>query len=358
MRRLTAGEVQGNKVGELGLDRNAFDLTSVEAVAASLRRSASHLCPCAATTLVRAVADPLRGLVEETEDVRGRVRETLEALIAHGDLIEHRDIEDPAPSTPILIYAAPPSFVARESGTVILLGVFNPALESIAARIEYTGHLRRLNPDPGEDLGSELQDLGFIDISHQQWLRAPQRETPAQHLAYFDRLLDGAQPSGDVPGLALLDSDRPVRYYPGRWTSVGSLSGRFVARRSQPYGGDLWCYVEMSQGRPERLVDLPLADSRWRGCDEAWRLQMAIDANRGSSQLFRIDSGPGEPYVMKFCSPIPMWARRRLDSVGRPVSSPGCLFAYRLADAELAEEVRFATDVLWLAELKSSPESR
>ena len=149
MRRLTAAEVHGNKVGELGLDRTAFDLISVEAVAASLRRSASYLCPCAATTLVSAVADPLRGLVEEAEDTRGLVRETLEAMIAHGDLIEHRDIEDPAPAAPVLLYASPSSFVARESGAAILLGVSNPALESVAARIEYVGHLRRLNPWPG-----------------------------------------------------------------------------------------------------------------------------------------------------------------------------------------------------------------
>ena len=358
MRRLTAAEVHANKVAELGLDQSAFDLISVESIAASLRRSASFLCPCAATTLVRAVADPLRGLVEEAEDIRGFVRETLEAMAAHGDLIENRDIEDPAPGAPVLLYAAPPSFVARESGAAILLGVSNPALDSVAARIEYVAHLRHLNPSPGEDLSSELRDLGLTELSHQQWLRAPQGETPAQHLAHFDRLLDRARPSGDVPGLSLLDSDRPVRYYPGRWTSVGSLSGRFVARRSQAYGGDLWCYIEMSDGRPERLLDLPLADSRWRGCDEAWRLQMAIDANRGSSQLFKIDSRAGNSYVMQFFSPLPMWARRRLDSVGQPVSSAGCLFAYRLAEAELAEEVRFATDELWLAELKGSPESR
>ena len=358
MRRLTAAEVQANKVAELGLDHSAFDLISVESIAASLRRSASFLCPCAATTLVRAVADPLRGLVEEAEDTRGNVRETLEAMIAHGDLIENRDIEDPAPGASVLLYSAPPSFVARESGVAILLGASNPALDSVAARIEYVGHLRHLNPSPGEDLSSELRELGFTELSHQQWLRAPQVETPAQHLTNFDRLLDRAQPSGDVPGLTLLDSDRPVRYYPGRWTSLGSLSGRFVARRSQAYGGDLWCYIEMNDGRPERLLDLPLADSRWRGCDEAWRLQLAIDANRGSPQFFRIDPVPGNSYVMQFFSPLPMWARRRLDSVGQPVSSAGCLFAYRLAEAELAEEVRFATDELWLAELKGSPESR
>ena len=358
MRRLTAAEVHANKVAELGLDRTAFDLISVESISASLRRSASFLCPCAATTLVRAVADPIRGLVEETEDTRGIVRETLEAMISHGDFIEHRDIEDPAPGAPVLLYVAPPSFVARESGAAILLGVSNPALDSVAARIEYIGHLRRLNPNAGEDLSTELQHLGFTEITHQQWLRAPHKETPAQHLAHFDRLLDAAQPSGDVPGLVLLDWERPVRYYPGRWTSVGLLSGRFVARRSQAYGGDLWCYIEMSDGRPERLVDLPLADSRWRGCDEAWRLQMAIDATRGSAQLFRINSGPENSYVMQFFSPIPMWARRRLDSVGHPVSSPGCLFAYRLAETELVEEVRFASDALWLAELKGSPEPR
>ena len=359
MRRLTAEEVHANKVAELGLDQSVFDLTSVEAIAAALRRTANFLCPCAATTLVRAIADPLRGLVEPTEDTRGTVRETLEAMLAHGDFLELRDIEEDAARRPaFLIYAAPPSFAVRESGTAILLGTSNPSLDSVAARIEYAKHLRRISPVLGEDLSAELQQLGFTEISHLQWLQAPQRESPAQHLAHFDRLLDAAQPSGDVPGLSLLDWERPVRYYPGRWTSVGSLSGRFVARRSQAYGGDLWCYIEMSDGRPERLVDLPLADSRWRGCDEAWHLQMAIDANRGSAQLFRINPGPGISYVMQFFSPIPMWARRRLDSVGHPVSSPGCLFAYQLAEAEIAEEVRFANDALWLTELKGSPEPR
>ena len=104
MRRLTAAEVHANKVAELGLDQAEFDLTSVEAVAASLRRSASFLCPCAATTLVRAVADPLRGLVEETEDFRGIVRETLEAMIAYGDLIRaprHRRSGTRCTSSPI-----------------------------------------------------------------------------------------------------------------------------------------------------------------------------------------------------------------------------------------------------------------
>ena len=358
MRRLTPAEVHANKVAELGLDQTALDLTSIEAIAAALRRAANFLCPCAATTLVRAVAEPMRGLVEDMEETRGIVRETLEAMVALGDFLEHRDIEsDETSRAAVLLYAAPPSFVSRDSGTAILLGVSTPPLESLADRIEYVNHLRRLSPSLGVELSVELEQLGFSEVPSDQWLQVPRRETPSQHLAHFDRLLDASQPSGDVAGLSILDWDRPVRFYRGRWTSTGSQSGRFVARRSQAYGGDLWCYIELSDGRPERLVDLPLTDSRWRGCDEAWRLQMAIDVDRGSAQLFRIQPGPGNSYVMQFFSPLPMWARRRLDSVGHLVSSPGCLFAYRLAEAELPEEVRFASDVLWLEELKGSPEA-
>ena len=357
MRRLSASEVHASKVAELGLDQTALDLTSIEAIAAALRRAANFLCPCAATTLVRAVAEPMRGLIQDMEGTREIIRETLDAMVALGDFLEYRDIEsDETSRAAVLLYAAPPSFVSRDSGTAILLGVSTPALDSLADRIDYENHLRRLSPSLGEELGEELEQLGFSEVSQDHWLQTPRRETPTQHLAHLDRLLNAAVPSGEVAGLSILDWDRPVRFYRGRWTSAGSLSGRFVARRSQAYGGDLWCYTEISGGMPERLVDFPLGDSRWRGCDEAWRLQMAIDANRGSAQVFRIHPGPEKSYVMQFFSPLPMWARRRLDSVGHLVSSPGCLFAYRLAEAELAEEVHFAHDVLWLEELNGSSE--
>ena len=77
MRRLSASEVHASKVAELGLDQIALDLTSIEAIAAALRRAANFLCPCAATTLVRAVAEPMRGLIQDMEETREIVRETL-----------------------------------------------------------------------------------------------------------------------------------------------------------------------------------------------------------------------------------------------------------------------------------------
>jgi hypothetical protein len=359
MKQLSAADVHAQKVAELGLDPSALDLTSVEAIAGALRRAASFLCPCTAPTLVRGVVRPLRGLADDLEAIKGLVEETLEVMIAHGDILEHRDIErDPEHGAASLLYAAPASFVTRESGAVLLLGVTSDQLsalpDELEARIEYVNHLRRMSPTPGEDLRSELIQLGLLETSYTGWLRAPARETSVQHLARLDQLLDAAQPSRDVPGLSLLDPARSVRYYRGRWVEPRAQSGRFVARRSQAYGADLWCYVEIRDGNPERLVDLPISRSRWRGCDEAWHLQMAIDARRGDPQRFRIHAGPQATHVMELFSPVPMWARRRWDAVGEPLTASGCLFAYRLAEAELQEEVQFAREVLWLDEVTAS----
>jgi len=354
MRRLSIGEVHEQKIAELGLDPSALDLTSIESIAGALRRTASFLCPCTAPTLVRGVIQPLRGLVDDFEATKAIVEDTLDAMISHGDILEHRDIEESQTNkNSALLYTAPPSFVARKSGKVMLLGIVSDQLsalpDDLQARIEYLNHLRWISPNPSEDLRNELLQLGLIEL--QNWLRMPPFETTEQHVLKIDHFLDSAQPSRDVPGLLLLDSERPVHYYPSRWVGPRNQSGRFVARRNQAYGAQLWCYVKMLNGNPERLIDFPIAGSRWRGCDEAWRLQIALDAKRGNPQCFKIRQGPNNTCVIEFFSPIPMWARRRWDAVGVPLLKPGCLFAYRINSSEVEEELRFAREKLWLVDI-------
>lgn len=356
MRRLSASEVSALHVGELGLDPTAIDLESVEAIAGALRRAASFCCPCPRRTLVQSVVQPLRGLVGDVANIKTTVERTLEAMIALGDIHEHPEVEgDPESPRAMVLYPAPPTFVARASGAVILLGVgsdrVTPLPDDLALRVEYANHVRRLVPEQGEDLLPELSERGWIQLSDTSWLDRPARESPAQHLSRVNRLLDGARQSGDVPGLSLLDPERRTRFYRGRWASPCSESGRFVARRSQAYGADLWCYIELKDGNPERIVDFPVESSRWRGCDDAWRLQLAIDAQRGKPQQLEVVRGPAGSRMFKFFSPVPMWAQRRWDAVAEPVPSSGCLFAYRIRESEVAEELRFAEQDLWLSQL-------
>ncbi len=355
MRRLSAEEVHAQKIRELGLDPEALDLTTPEGLAGALRRAASYLCPCSAATLVRAVVRPLRGLVPDMDNAKEFVEETLEAMISHGDILEQPELQDGTPSARVLLYAAPASFVVRKSGLVVLLGVaadqLSPLPSDLERRIQYLGHVRRLSPlSAAEDLRAELRQLGLLELSSEAWLKGPRSSAASQAVATIDRALDVVPPSRDIPGLLLLDSTKPVRYYRGRWTEPKSQTGRFVARRRQAYGADLWCYVELNSGQPERMIDLPQLGSRWRGCDEAWHLQMAIDAQRGSPQRFRI-SPSLDAVVLEFFSPVPAWARRRWDAIGEPVPSAGCLFAYRIPRTEIEEERRFAREALWLEEV-------
>lgn len=356
MRVLSVDDLHALKVKELGLDPSSIDLGSPEAIACAVRRAAGFLCPCSAVTLVRSVVLPLKGLVEDLDSVQLTVEQMLEALIAHGDLLEHCDISSgESEHTAVLLYGAPPSFVMRQTGAVFLFGIVpDHALllpDELQSRVEYVNHVRKLPADAAENLRIELKHLDFVEISYETWLKAPPYETPAEHIARLDQLLEDAPESGEIPGLRLLDPSKSVRYYRGRWVDPKLETGRFVARRRRAYGADLWCYVEMRNGRPERFIDLPLAGNRTRGCDEAWRLQMAIDAQRGDAQRFRLREGVGGNRLLDFFSPVPMWAQRRWNAIGEPMLNPGSLISYRFARDETAEEIHFAHDMLWLSEI-------
>jgi len=354
MKSVSAAQVHRFTVSQLGLDAEAVDLTSLEAIAAALRRAAGFLCPCSPRTLVLSVTRPLEGLAGDVAALEASVDATLDSMVAHGDLLEQRE-QDETGRAAALVYAAPPSFVLRQSGAAFLIGIApdlrSPLPEQLESRIEYINHVRKVSYAQADDFRSELIGLGLIELSYERWLNAPPPVNGNDLVARMDASLDRSQPAGTVAGLTLLDPTSPVRYYRGRWVEPRARTGRFVARRPQAYGADLWCYVQVRDGRPERFVDFPSRASRLRGCDEAWFLQMAIDARRGEPQCYRLRSGPAESRVVEFFSPMPMWAQRRWDAVGELVSGTGCLFAYRFAKSEIAEELRFLKDVLWLSEV-------
>lgn len=356
MKQLSREEVTAQKVSELGLDPKRFDLVCKEAIAANIRRSASILCPCTPNQLVRAVVYPLKGLVDDLEGLQESVEETLEALVAHGELVEPQQVVELEGTTPKgVLYAVPPSFIFRQSGSALVLGVStdcpSPLSGELQQFVEFVQHIRRLPSGCVKDLHGDLIRCGMVELSYKQWLRLPPKKNPDTYLREINELLDHASPSGEMQGLSILDSDKSVEYYRGRWAEPKQRSGRFVGRRRQQYGADLWCYIQLNEGRCERFVDLPVLLGRQfhaRGCDEAWLLQMAIDAQRGNPQKFRVRRGTNGRSTVEFNSPVPKWTCRRWNSIGEPVSGRGYLLAYSFRDEELQEELRYCSEDLWL----------
>jgi hypothetical protein len=360
MRRISSLEVHERAIRSLAMDSSSLDLTTIEGIAGSLRRAAGFLCPCAETELSDAAFQSLRDLSDNPKQLLELIHTTLANLVAYGDLIESEVPQTQGENSPgILLYLTPPSFVMRKDGSAFLLGIapddLFPLPEDYAKRIEVDGHVKRMLPMADENLRSSLSQFGLFELPMEQWVRTPFKEPAQNHVFRFNNLLSLAPSSGTLSGIRVLESSKSVRYYPGRWAEPRNQTGRFVARRPQAYGADLWCYFQLERGNTQRFIDLPAFDKRWRACDEAWRLQAAIDACNSTPQQFRIRPGPTKTTsVLDLFSPVPAWTQRRWDLIGRPVPRNGSLLSYVLPTSAVKEEIDFMKSFLWLADLREA----
>jgi len=350
---ITKEDLERQVVKALGLDSAALDIPSVECVAALLRRVAGFICPCGAHALTRAVVDCCREVVVEKENLKTLVEEVLEAMVAYGDLLEAQDVLASAKDLSCSwLYPAPPSFVLRKSGKVLLLGISPGLISALTPDMEelivYSRHVRYLPPCKN-DIGQYLHEIGLVEQKENTWLRLPSEVSALDLRQKIDSRLEAQPIRAESCKLTILDPTTSSRSYRKRWKEPERYTGRFVARREQAYGSDIWCYAEIRDGVAIRMVDLPDKDSRYRGCDEAWQLQEAIDKISGNQQIVHVCSGRGDRRILKFFSPIPMWATRRLDAVAEPVvPDQQCLFAYCVSNEEFAQEKDFLASRLWL----------
>ena len=320
--------------------------------AALLRHTAGICCPCSAATLRAAVLESMQYLSEHGE-LASKIDDAIEGLVVGGDLLELSQVTTDDPSVKgTWLFAAPPSFVMRPSGSIFLIGIVadrDTYLPSeLMSRIHYDGYTRAIMPALNEGLPEELMALGLQKLSEENWLKLPKAQKAEELRDAIAGKLRTQQRSGDIPDLQIIAPSRTVTYYRGRWLKPKRQNGLFVARRPQEYGAPIWCAVELEDGQPRRLLDLPTPRTRWRGCDEAWRLQMAMDRANGTPQVYRARSA-GEYVYLDFFSPLPLWAERRLMLIGRHEEPEKCLLSYRVRAKELEVEEDFLQKHLWLA---------
>jgi hypothetical protein len=351
--RLTPDQTATSALGSLGLSEVGVDLLSTEALAASLRRAASFLCPATPGQIVRSVMEVLEGLPGYTDATQPELETLLETLVGYGDLLELS--VDGLGSGRTRLFLGAPAYVQRSSGACLLVGIRPDGAQlvgdELAAAIDYEAHTRLV--PPSESLDSFLTASGLVRLTSAQWLIRAPRQVEARYLVgEYDLRLEASGPSGSIEGSRILDSTAPVTYYRGRWRPPkASDNGTFVVRRPQAFGADLWCYALLADGEIVQLVDLPLLESIAPGADEAWRLQAALDALAGHPQQVRLRQGSEtSQVVLDLFGPVPSWAQRRLDVVGTPLQrGRGALFSYCLPAEEAAEELQFLADMQWIA---------
>ena len=353
IKRVTATDVLSGSRDTLAIPGDG-SITLDETMLATLaRRSAGIHCPCSRATLRNSLLECLHGLPTKFDSLSAAVDDTVEALLVGGDLLELADVViDDSDVKQTWVFAAPPSFVVRPSGSVFLIGIvadrdtFLPP--ALAGRVLHRGYTRVLERQPNENLPDELRELGLQQLSDRAWLKAPQIEDPFEMLSRHQRLLDDQNPITNIPDLQIIDSTRRVTYYRGRWVEPTDQNGMFVARRPQEFGSPIWCLVELKNGKPTRLLDLPPPKTRWRGCDAAWHIQAAIDHSRSAPQRYR-RRVEDEGIRFDFFSPLPLWSERRLMILGRRVAPDTCLLSYIIPRNEADNEQTYLRQSLWLS---------
>jgi hypothetical protein len=348
---VSVSEVQTSIVQRIGLDSETLDLSSPEVLSELIRRAASFTCPTTPRSLLQSVRASLRSLRDD-EELRDELAGLIQDLVGYGDLIE-LPVEDIQGISKRYLYLAPPSFVQRSGNTCFLVGIRPEGAPVIADvlmnRIEYESYVRRLT-FVGEETPNEIGEANdLLSLRMEHWLSRPRPIGENELLAEYDERLSAAGPAGAIEELVILDATTPPTYYRGRWRAMKRRdSGRFVARRPQAFGSQLWCYAEIEAGVVVHLLDLPVQDRLARGSDEAWRLQAAMDSLRGTPQRVRVDLAQTRTAI-HLRSPLPSWAQRRLDVVGiRLVRHPGYLISYSVPTAEAEEELTFLRDLMWI----------
>lgn len=321
------------------------DPLSIESLASILRYSASLLCPCSPRGILSAVTEALQPLLS-VDDLRERCQVVLDELIAHGDLVEFDDISGFAQNR--LLYLAPPAFVKIGSSKALIVGIAPDGVDILPVGIAATckSVARIISDIDHPSIEQQLRHAGLHELPYAVWVKAPATRPFEAIVRQFDKLLERQPPSDAVDGLRVLDTALQSPWYRERWTTPGSLTGRYVGTRTRRYGADLWCYVEIVNGTPSRLVDLPQGRTSERGCDQAWRLQCALDAKHGEPQRFRLEPLDTKRSRLSIHLPCPAWLLRRWDCIGERGDDSVFVFDFEQPDAD--QEVEILQQSLWM----------
>jgi hypothetical protein len=353
VRLVSIRDVEEVAVSCLGFNVDSADLLTPEVLAALVRKTASFECPCPRAVLAKSVFRLLEPICPG-DTLKDTVRGTVNSVTSYGDLVEMHEPSDTASN--FLLYLAAPSFL-QVSDTLFLLFGVTPDDEDMTPpdlrqRVEPVMYSRRLAVQDPKECRDTLLQAGFESLKLDSWLRCPSRRTASELIALYDDALLKSGPPGVPEDVILIDPTQAVSHYKRRWTKLKKQTGRFVGRRSQTYGAQLWCYLEVSNGLVTRLLDFPLFETHWRAFDEAWHLLQAMDAVSGQPQGFRVRKTSQKGMAaMDLFSPVPSWATRRWDAVGLRTMPNSSLMTYIFPEKQIDAECGFAAERMWLRRL-------
>lgn len=305
-------------------------------IASVIRRTAAIIAPCNRRELLAQVSRALTGCLEDLPE--GMLSELIDDLVVGGDLIEAPALLQGQDKAPILIFCRQPTF-CRSGTRVHLLGAapddapFLP--KSVMREVSCDGGLRFLTTDTDQAICGTLSRMGLQELPSEEWLSSPDRKPACQLIEQLRAMMVARGREDRLVGVRWLTSPLIYCPYRQRWSEETNEEGLLIARAPQPYGADAWFLTERGS-RSSRFVQLPLEEfPKDRGCDLAWRVQLALDFIANKPAWYEIVADL-DSTKLTVSFPIPSPERLALIHLGGRREVTTSPYEFRLPAASLA----------------------
>lgn len=314
---------------------------SVTVIASVIRRAAAIIAPCTRRELLAEASHALTGCLDDMAE--GTLLEVVDDLVVGGDLIEAPALLEGHEDAPVLTFCRQPSF-CRSGARVYLLGAapddapFLP--KSMMGDVLCDGGVRYMTIEADPSICETLPRMGLHELSLDQWLSVPEHQSACRLIEQLDAMMASRGREDNLIGIRWLTSPDSNCTYRQRWHEEATDERLLIARAPQPYGEDSWFLAERSNGTT-RFLQLPLEEfPKDRGCDLAWRVQLALDFAAGRPAWYTIVPGI-EFSKLTVSFPIPSRERLALIHLGgrREVTSSPYEFHLPTASLTVAESI-------------------
>lgn len=280
-----------------------------------VRRLAAVHAPCSRRELLIKAKLALADVLES--DPTPVLHEVLNDLIASGDLMERVGLKASEQDAAVLLFLTPPRF-ARTVSRIYLRGVVAddaPCLpKSVSTEMVCAGSLRFLDTQEVAACAELLQKLDLAEEPVEGGAVAPRARSPIELIEHLRSCLATGPVWKEVAEERWL-SHNPTAPYAQRWISDPSAHGLQIGRIPQFFGAHAWVVVD-HDATPPRYVQLPLKGMPdERGCDAAWRLQLALDSAMNQPARYAVTAKDGVARVT-VGFPLPDGERRKLLYLG------------------------------------------
>lgn len=281
-----------------------------------LRYICSAYCPSPRRKIIRGAIDLLESVISPQCLDEALVDKAVDGLFLANDIVELSSFMVQGEEYQgDWIFLAPPSFTLYPSKRVHIMGiapdfgVFLP--EDLLAQVKYLGPHRFIESSSSSEIVARLRAYGIREQIPDLAVAMPSYVPAETYVSRAINKLGTMNTCGAVNGLKVLGNRAHATRYRDRWVEPTDHSGYFVCRRPSAFGAEQWIFAQLQSGRAIRFIDLPWAEDDARGCDAAWRLQLALDAKVNEHAVYWLASD-GENLNIKFSFPLPLWAQRRL----------------------------------------------